>query len=271
MQPKLGIIAGGGTLTRSLVRHCQDNDRAYCVVALQGHAVSAHLEGVTHLHWSRIGAVANIIDILKEEGVCEMVMIGPVKRPNLLTVVPDLRGLQFLWRAGLRAFGGDNSILSAIVEELEREGFRVLGVDSLLEDLITPSGVLTRVAPDTAAKSFIEIGLKAARKLGARDIGQAVVIQGEHILAKESHGGTNDLIYRAGVLARDKQNLILIKAKKPGQERRVDLPTIGLETVQIAIQRGFAGIAIEAGHSLLVDKDRAIAAADASNFFIIGV
>ena len=89
--------------------------------------------------------------------------------------------------------------------------------------------------------------------------------------AREARGGTDDLIRRASGLARNKRNLILVKAKKPGQDRRVDLPTMGLETVQLAAEHGFSGIAIEAGHSLLVDKERAIAAADAANLFIVGI
>ncbi|MDG2034530.1 MAG: LpxI family protein, partial [Rhodospirillales bacterium] len=137
--------------------------------------------------------------------------------------------------------------------------------------LLTPPGVLTRVNPKNDVRYLIQLGLEEARNLGAQDIGQAVVIEGKNILARETNGGTNDLIRRAGGLARDKHNLILIKAKKPKQDRRVDLPTIGLETVQLAAEHGFSGIALEAGHSLLVDKERAVAAADAANIFIAGV
>ena len=271
MQPKLGIIAGGGTLPRSLVQHCLDTGRDYCVIALNGHAETAHLEGVKSLHWSRIGAAGKIIDILKVEEVCELVMVGSVKRPSLVTAMPDLRGLKFLLRAGRRTVGGDNSILSAIAGELEAEGFSVIGIDSLLEGHVTPPGVLTRVIPKDDVRKLIEVGLEEARNLGAQDIGQAVVIEGKNILARETKGGTNDLIRRAGRLARDKRNLILIKAKKPEQDRRVDLPTIGLETVQLAAEHGFSGIALEAGHSLLVEKTHAVAAANAANIFILGV
>ena len=271
MQHKLGIIAGGGTLPRSLVHHCLETGRAYCLIALVGHAENVHLEGIKFLHWSRIGAAGKIIDILKGEEVRDLVMVGPVKRPSLLAAMPDIRGLKFLLRAGGRVLGGDNSILSAIARELEAEGFRVIGIDSLLKGLLTPLGVLTRTNPTNDVKNLIQVGLKEARKLGAQDIGQAVVIEGKNILARETSGGTNDLICRAGDLAREKRNLILVKAKKPEQDRRVDLPTMGLETVQLAAEHGFSGIVVEAGHSLLVDKERAIAAADAANIFIIGI
>ena len=271
MQPKLGIIAGGGTMPRSLVNHCLDTGRAYCVVALIGHAEAVHLEGVKSLHWSSIGAAGKIIDILKREEVHDLVMVGPVKRPSLMAAMPDIRGLKFLIRAGRQAFGGDNSILSAIAGELEAEGFRVIGIDSLLQCLLTPPGVLTRVTPKNDVRHSIKVGLEEARDLGSKDIGQAVVIEGTNILAREDSGGTNDLIRRAGKLTRDKRKLILVKAKKPEQDRRVDLPTVGLETVQLAAEHGFSGIAIEAGQSLFVDKKRAIDAADAANIFIIGV
>ncbi len=271
MQHKLGIIAGGGTLPRSLVHYCIETGRAYCLVALVGHAEIVQLDGVKFVHWSRIGAAGKIIDILKGEGVRDLVMVGPVKRPSLITAMPDIRGLKFLLRAGRRALGGDNSILSAIAGELEAEGFRVIGIDSLLEGLLTPPGVLTCTTPTNDLENLIRIGLEEARKLGSKDIGQAVVIEGTNILARETSEGTNDLIRRASSLARNRRNLILVKAKKPKQDRRVDLPTMGLETVQLAAEHGFAGIAIEAGHSLLVDKEHAIAAADAANLFIIGI
>ena len=271
MQHKLGIIAGGGTLPRSLVHHCLETGRAYCLIALVGHAEILHLKGIECLHWSRIGAAGKIIDILKDEEVGDLVMVGPVKRPSLMAAMPDIRGLKFLLRAGRSAFGGDNSILSAIAGELEAEGFRVVGIDSLLKGLLTPPGVLTFTTPTNDVNNLIQVGLEEARKLGSQDIGQAVVIEGTNILAREARGGTDDLIRRASGLARNKRNLILVKAKKPGQDRRVDLPTVGLETVQLAAEHGFSGIAIEAGHSLLVDKERAIAAADAANLFIIGI
>ena len=131
--------------------------------------------------------------------------------------------------------------------------------------------MLTFTTPTNDVENLIRVGLEEARKLGSQDIGQAVVIEGANILARETRGGTNDLIRRASGLSRDKRNLILVKAKKPGQDRRVDLPTMGLETVQLAAKHGFSGIAIEAGHSLFVDKERAIGAADAANLFIIGI
>ena len=271
MQHKLGIIAGGGTLPRSLVHHCVETGRAYCLIALVGHAEILHLEGIEFLHWSRIGAAGKIINILKGEEVRDLVMVGPVKRPSLITAMPDIRGLKFLLRCGRQALGGDNSILSAIVGELEAEGFRVIGIDSLLKGLLTPPGVLTFATPTNDVENFTRIGLEEARKLGSQDIGQAVAIEGTNIVARETSEGTNDLIRRASSLARNSRNLILVKAKKPKQDRRVDLPTIGLETVQLAAKYGFSGIAVEAGHSLLVDKERAIEAADAANIFIIGI
>ena len=151
------------------------------------------------------------------------------------------------------------------------EAGREIGSLSLcpVDELTTNSQIYSPVTNET--DYLIQVGLEEARKLGAQDIGQAVVIEGINILARETRGGTNDLIRRASGLARKKRNLILVKAKKPGQDRRIDLPTMGLETVQLAAEHGFSGIAIEAGHSLFVDKERAIAAADAANLFIIGI
>lgn len=271
MQPKLGIIAGGGKLPLSLARYCQDTDRDYCVVALRGHADEKFLSELPNVDWVRIGAAGQIIQRFKDQKVEDLVMVGPVDRPSIIAAVPDLRGLKFLMRAGRRAFGGDDSLLSAIANELEREGFRIVGIDGLLGNLVTPAGPLTKRKPDEAAERAIQVGLEAARKLGNEDIGQAVVVQATDVLALEDSEGTNELIKRAGALSDGGGDLILVKAKKPDQDRRVDLPAMGLDTVRLAAEQGFTGIAIEAGHSLFVDRNQAIEEAERANLFVVGV
>ena len=270
MLPKLGILAGGGSLPRGLADHCQFIGREYFLVALKGHADETTLIGLPHM-WSRLGSAGKIIRELKEQNVKDIVMVGPVRRPPMLTVFPDWRGIKFLTRVGHRAMGGDNSLLTAIAEEFEREGFTIVGIHELIQGLLAPVGLFGRVRPAHRALKFIEIGIKEVQNLGQRDIGQAVVILGENVIGLEDGNGTDDLIRRCRNKVLDNNGPILIKAKKPGQDRRFDLPTIGVQTVQLAVECGFAGIAIEAGQTLVVDMPNVTKIADENGLFIIGV
>jgi len=270
MQPKLGILAGGGSLPRSLADHCRFTGREYFLVALKGHADQNTVLGAPHI-WSRLGAARKIIQGLKEQNVKDVVMVGPVRRPSILTVFPDWRGIKFLARAGMRALGGDNSLLAAIAEEFEREGFNIVGVDDLIEGLLAPDGFFGRVRPSEQALDFVRSGIKEAQSLGQRDIGQAVVMLGKHIVGVEDRNGTDDLIRRCRNQISNNNKLILVKTKKPGQDRRVDLPTIGVQTVQLAAECGFSGIVVEAGQTLVVDMPTVTKIADRNGVFVVGV
>ena len=197
-------------------------------------------------------------------------MVGPVRRPSLFSLMPDRRTAKFFARVGVRALG-DDGLLRAVVAELESEGFRVVGVESVLGGMLAPEGVWGRNAPDERARDDIAIGLKAARALGALDIGQAVVVQQGAVLAVEGAEGTDALIRRIDGLRREGAGPVLVKSSKPGQEMRVDLPTIGVTTVAAAAALGFAGIAVEAGATLVADRAQAIVAADAAGMFLIGI
>src|SRR5262249_32212699 len=167
---------------------------------------------------------------------------------------------------------GDDGLLSAIVKELEREGFRVLGADDVLgaEDLM-PIGPLGRHAPDADAKADIEHGLRVARALGELDIGQAVIMQQGFVLGVEAAEGTDELVRRCTALRREALGGVLVKISKPGQERRADRPTIGPQTVALAAASGLQGIAAEAGMTLVMDRAELIRVADEAGLFIIGV
>jgi len=267
---KLGIIAGGGTMPARLIAACRERGRDYFVLALKGHADPAQLPADVPHAWIALGEGGQGLDHLRENGVRDLVMVGPVRRPSLLSLMPDARTARFFARVGLRALG-DDGLFHAIVTELEGEGFRVVGVESILGGLIARSGVWGKTHPDQRAQDDIELGIKAARTLGALDIGQAVVVQQGEVLAVEGAEGTDALIRRIDGLRRDGPGPVLVKTTKPGQELRVDLPAIGVATVAAAAALGFAGIAVEAGNTLVADRDQAIAAADAAGMFLIGV
>jgi len=193
-----------------------------------------------------------------------------VRRPSLASLMPDWRAAKFFARIGLRALG-DDGLLSAIIKELELEGFRVVGIESILGGLLAPKGPLGRIEPDEQARADIARGLEVARALGALDIGQAAVVQQGIVLGVEAADGTDALIARAGSLRREGPGGVLVKIAKPGQERRVDLPTIGVRTVEAAANAGLRGIAVEAGAALVVDRAAVAAAADGAALFVLGV
>jgi DUF1009 family protein len=162
-------------------------------------------------------------------------------------------------------------LLSAVVAELEREGFRVIGADQLLGAEIAPEGPLGAIRPSAQSAADIAHGLRIAQTLGALDIGQAVIVQQGLVLGVEAIEGTDELLRRCAALRREGSGGVLIKIEKPGQERRADQPTIGLRTVQLASETGLLGIAVEADATIVLDRQEVIRAADRAGLFVIGV
>jgi DUF1009 family protein len=265
----LGIIAGSGGLPGRVIDSCREAGREVFVLALEGEADPSAVAPVPHA-WCRIGGAASGLDVLRAHGVGELVLAGGVRRPSLATLRPDWRAAKFLARVGYRALG-DDGLLSAIVKELEREGFRVIGPDQLLGEAELPEGPLGRIAPDPDALADIAHGMRLARAIGALDIGQAVVVQQGLVLGVEAIEGTDELLRRCAGLRRDGPGGVLVKAEKPGQEKRADRPTIGPRTVTLAAASGLSGIAAQAGATLVVDRAEVIRLADAAGLFVVGV
>jgi DUF1009 family protein len=269
MADRLGIVAGAGALPLRLVEACRAAQRPVFVLAFEGAADPAVTSGVPHA-WVRLGAAGEGIRILRENSVEELVLAGGVKRPSLLSLKPDWRTAKFFARIGYRALG-DDGLLTAIMRELEEEGFRVLGADSILGAALAPEGPLGRCLPDAEAQADIALGFKIVRALGALDIGQAAVVQQGLVLGVEAIEGTDALIARSAGLRREGPGGVLVKGLKPGQDRRADLPTIGPETVTAAAAAGLRGIAIEAGATFVLGRAELVAAADRAGLFVVGV
>ncbi|MEE8273993.1 MAG: UDP-2,3-diacylglucosamine diphosphatase LpxI [Alphaproteobacteria bacterium] len=266
---KLGIVAGGGGLPGRLIAACRECRRDVFVIALEGITDRDGLDGASHA-WVHLGALERMIGLLREAAVEEVVLAGPVPRPSLRTLRLDKRALKRL--VGLRPGAlGDDRLLSLIVDELEGENFRVVGVDTILTDLLAPEGAVGALEPDAEARVDIAAGVRVARALGALDVGQAVVVQHGVVLGVEAIEGTDALLARCRDLRRDGPGGVLVKLKKPGQERRADLPTIGPDTVANARAAGLSGIAVEAGNALIVDRAKVAEAADAGGLFVVGI
>ncbi|SMH60179.1 LpxI family protein [Azospirillum agricola] len=266
---KLAILAGGGTLPARIAAAALGQGRPVFLVAFEGHTDPDTVAGLPHL-WSRFGAAGTIIRRLHDEGVGDVVFAGPVKRPSFTELLPDWRTTRFLARVGARALG-DDGLLRAVVRELEEDGFRVVGLHDLLKDLLTTPGPVGSLVPDAEALRDIARAAEVARAMGNLDVGQGAVVQQGIVLAVEAIEGTDAMLARCAGLARPGPGGVLVKLAKPRQDRRIDLPTMGVTTVENAAAAGLRGIAVEAGGSLLVDRAAVARTADRLGLFVVGI
>lgn len=266
---KLGLIAGGGGVPALVRDACRAHDRPLFVAALRGFCSDATVEGTEHA-WFGIGQVGGILDALREHCVAEVVLCGQVAKPDFTTLMPDWRGLKLLPRMAAAALQGDDALLRLVVSEIEAEGFRLVGVDQIVGELLAPDGQLGRISPDAGDWSDIRIAIAAARAHGAEDLGQAAVVSGGVVVGLEGADGTDALLARMAQHAPARGG-VLVKCAKPQQERRVDLPAIGVMTVEAAARAGLRGIAVETGGSLIVDRVATAAAADRLGLYLVGV
>jgi len=267
---KLGILAGGGVLPGRVAAAAAAAGRAVFIVGLEGFADHSLLAPWPH-EVIRITAGGRILAALRTHGCQDIVLIGPVRRPSLLGLRPDAEGVRLLTRIGRAAFAGDDGLLGAVIRVLAEEGFRVIGAQDVLRDVLAPAGLLTRAAPDDLALSDIRRGVAVARALGGADVGQGCVVQQGVVLALEAAEGTDAMLARCAALARPGPGGVLVKLPKPGQERRADLPAIGPETVRGAAAAGLRGVAFEAGGTILAEREASIAAANAAGMFLLGL
>jgi DUF1009 family protein len=272
---KLGLIAGGGGLPLEVLRACEAAGRPVFVVRLKGMADPALNEADgADVGLTEVGKVFRALKAARCDAVC---LAGQVAKPDFATLKPDLRGIASLPALAAAARKGDDALLRHVVGMFEQAGFTVEGADQVVRGLTIEEGVLGRCAPSEQHRLDIDRALQAARAIGALDIGQAAVSARGVILGLEAQEGTDALLARCAGLPEHLRGTpaapagVLAKTPKPIQERRVDLPTIGPDTVMAAARAGLAGIAGEAGGLLVVDRAATIAVADELGLFILGV
>ncbi len=269
-QKKLGIIAGGGILPQILIQYCKDTGRDFFVLAIENNADAAIFTPDVPYKWVRIGQAGTGFKLFHEQKVEEVVMIGTIHRPSFSDLVPDLRTAAFFARIGLKSVG-DDGILRALVKEIESENMRVVGIHEVLPDLLVKQGTLTKTKPDKQALADIARGVEVGLELGRLDVGQSVIVQQGLVLGVEGIEGTDKLIERCGTYQRKGDSGVLIKLRKPQQDMRIDLPTIGSKTIENLHNAGMRGIAVHAGNALIVNEPEVIALADKYKMFIIGI
>jgi DUF1009 family protein len=270
----LAIIAGSGTLPSALAAAALAKGRPVHVLGIRGEAEQS-ISRFPHT-WLKWGEVGKLFATLDEQGCRDLVIIGAVTRPDLANVKLDfgaIRNLPFLLSLGV---GGDDHVLSSVVRFLEAKGYRVGGAGEVAPELLAGEGTLGAKAPSLDDRADIDFGFRVVAALGRLDIGQAAVVNKGRVLAVEAAEGTDAMLARCTELrqasASRRRGLsgVLVKAPKPGQEERVDMPTIGPGTVEKAAHAGLAGIAVAAGKLLIADQEATVAAADAKGLFLFG-
>lgn len=272
---KVGIIAGGGDLPRRLAEGCESMDAPFHVIRLTGYADEdmAAFPGDD----CAIGEIGKIIRILKKMECDSVVFAGLVNRPNFSKIRPDWRGAALLPRVLAAARKGDGAMLDVLVETFAAEGFLVVGAEEVAGVLRTSAGALGQHSPDVTALEDMQKAAALIEAIGPFDVGQGAVVRNGFVVAVEAAEGTDAMLRRAApIIARlqgegedDLQRAgVLLKRPKPGQELRVDLPTIGQQTVELAAEAGLAGIAIAAGESIVLDAEETARRANDLGLFI---
>lgn len=270
---KLGLIAGGGGLPVAVAETCRAAGRPLFVIRLRGIAEPA----LADFEGEEIGLAefGRCVRALRDADCRSVCFAGKVGRPDFSAFRPDLAALKHLPDVIAAATKGDDALLRAILGAFEKEGFQVEGVGEAAAPLLLEAGPLGRLAPGTDALADVTAALAGARQLGLTDIGQAVVARGGRVVASEDQQGTDALLARCAErldsAAPTPPGGVLAKAPKPRQDRRVDLPTIGVTTLEHAAGAGLLGVVGEAGALLVVDKPAVRAAADRLGLFVLGV
>lgn len=275
-QSALAIICGAGSLPFALAEAAGRQGRRVFLFALHGWADPERVAAYPH-HWIWMGQFGRLLRIAAQEGCRDVAFIGAVTRPSLLSMRPDflaLRNLPYI----LRMFrGGDDHLQSALARIFEAHGLRLVAPKDIAPELLMPSGALGGGAPSERDRADILKGLALLRATSPFDIGQAVVVANNQVLAVEGPEGTDRMLARIAEL-RDIGRIrtplgagVLVKAPKVGQDHRIDLPTIGPLTIDHAAAAGLAGIAVVSGSTIVAEPEGVAAAAKRVNIFVIGV
>jgi DUF1009 family protein len=271
----LGIIAGGGDLPIAIAHAAKADGRDVFVLALAGMAEAADVAPFPHA-FASLGELGKAIRLLKEAGCSELTLAGKVARPEFSKLKLDARGALALPKVVAAALKGDDALLRSLVAIFEKEGMRVVGSTDAAHGLMAPLGALGKFSPASEHDADMRFAIRVVAAMGALDIGQAAIVCEGLVLAVEAAEGTDAMLARTANLPEALRGTpanrkgVMVKAPKPNQERRVDLPVVGVRTVELASAAGLAGIAVEARAALIVNRARVMETADRLGLFVYG-
>lgn len=269
---RLGLVAGSGDLPISILKECEKSNIKPFVIVLKDFAKESDYKEYNH-RLLKFGDVGKAISFFRKNKVKYIVFAGAVKKPDLKTIWPDLKGFFLLMQLLKCKIFGDDTILQTAIKFLEKEGFEILPVDKIVKDIKISHGIAGIIPlPNEDYMTDIELGVKVLRQIGDLDIGQSIVIQNGIVMGIECIEGTEKLIERCGHLKYTTgRKPILVKIKKTKQTRKIDLPAIGEDTITQLKQAGFAGVAIDYENGLVINRQATINLANKNKIFVYGI
>ena len=263
----IGLIAGNGSFPLEFAKAAKAKGLAVVAVAHEGETLPELEQWADTVVWIKVGQLGKLIKAFKDRGVTDVLMAGGITKTRLFSgALPDLRGAALLARMVAKK---DDSILRAVAEELESDGIVVRESTLFLDNLLAPAGVLTKRKPSKDELKDIAYGWQLAKEIGRLDIGQTVVVKDLAVLAVEAIEGTDEAIRRGGRLCRE--GAVVVKICKPQQDLRFDLPATGLRTIETMREVRAACLAIEAGRTIIIERDAVLAAANAAGIAIVAL
>lgn len=264
----IAIFAGRGKLPKILIEECQKRGQKFQLFVLKNLDYDIDYSPFKPVKLE-FGQVEKFINKIKEKEIKNLVFIGGVDRPNFKDLKLDKKASILLAKIAAKKILGDDSILKIIAKFFEKEGLNIVPINDLLDGLVTKKGVLSAKLPDSDDLININLGKRAIKKLSKFDIGQSLIVCQKQIVAVEALEGTDAMIKRCEKLNLQNNQGILVKMKKKFQSKKIDLPTIGVETVKNCAKSGIKGIAIEANSVLLVEKEKLLKKVDELGLFLI--
>ncbi|HYR60014.1 MAG TPA: UDP-2,3-diacylglucosamine diphosphatase LpxI [Nitrospiraceae bacterium] len=264
---RIGLIAGNGRFPIIFADNAKRLGYHVSAVAHEGETEPELAGHVDRIHWIKIGQLNKLIKAFKDDGVHQAVMLGGIKKTHVFTTVrPDFRTLAMATRLALWK---DDDILRELAKELEREGIAICESTFGLEGILVEEGTLTARAPSEKEWEDIRYGWEVAHDIGRLDIGQCVVIKDRVVVAVEAVEGTDGAIKRGGDLA--KEGAVVVKRSKPQQDLRFDLPAVGPRTIEVMASVKASVLAIEAGRTILLDREIMLEKAKSARIAIVGI
>ncbi len=261
----IGLIAGGGQFPLMVADAARIRGIRVVAVAHVGETEPSLSDRVDKITWIKLGQLGKLIKAFRNNGVNKALMAGKInKRRMFEDIRPDLKGLSVMSKL---AVFHDDDILGTLAEEILKEGIEIVSSTTHLPELLAPPGCFTKRKPTKAENEDIEFGWKVAKDLGRLDIGQCVVVRRKTVLALEAIDGTDETILRGGRLAREKA--VVVKVSKPQQDLRFDVPSVGLKTIKVMSDAKASALAIEAGKTLMFDKQDMVTYADKAGISIV--
>lgn len=268
---KIGILAGGGDLPAKIIEKCRLEGKDFFVISFKDQDKPSNFDNLSINEFAEygLGNVGGVIKELKKQNVEEIVLAGYIKKPSLFNLNLDLTGVKILAKVAVHH---DDKLLGAIADEMKSKGFDLLGAHDICNDLLIGNEILSGAKLAESKSEDIVLGIKMAHEIGKLDIGQAVIVKDKVILGVEAVEGTDELLERcANLRGKDSKGGLLVKMSKPQQNLNLDMPSIGIKTLEKLVKLGYDGVVVSANSTIFLDKDKSIELAKKNKLLVAGV